>query len=204
MQGPCQSDREPGWSILVLGRTALVPCTKSFFPCSSWPCLPMAPVLSMTDSHALGKQLCLPHQISFVPTSDRLQTCTLLPGSARVFWWSTYSPFLCFYPLPTTSWSVTEISKMSVGKDFCYLPFWPKISTVSLSFRRFLCFIAHSKTDHCGNLPSPHASHKPEDFPGSGTIVYIWLQHTTQEGIREMRTPVQAESIHSSYVVSEW
>lgn len=36
--------------------------------------LPMAPVLSMADSHALGKQLCLPHETSFVPTSDRLKT----------------------------------------------------------------------------------------------------------------------------------
>lgn len=69
--------------------------------------------------------------------------------------------------------AVTRISKMSVGKDFCYLPFRSKISTVSLSFRKFLCFKAHSQTDHCSKLAWPHALHKPEDFSGSGTIVYI-------------------------------
>lgn len=49
---------------------------------------------------------------------------------------------------------------MSAGKDFCYLPFWPKVSTVSLSFRRYLCFIAHTQTGHCGNLLWTHASWK--------------------------------------------
>lgn len=200
----CQSNHQPGWNILVLGRSALAPYPKSFFICSSCPQLPMAPVWPMDDSHALGKQLCLPYQISFVPTSNRLKTCALLPGSARAFWWSTYSPFPWFYPLPTTSCSVTKISKMSMGKDFCYLFFWPKFSTLSLSFRRFLCFIAPSQTDPCSSLPRPHASHKPEDFPGSGTIIYIWRKHTTQEGIRDMIPPVQAECIDPSYIVSEW
>lgn len=56
---------------------------------------------------------------------------------AGEFWWSTYSAFPCFYPLPTTFFSISKTSKIPVCKDFCCLPFfWPKMSSVSQLFRR--------------------------------------------------------------------
>lgn len=74
----------------------------------------------------LSEQLCLPHQISFVPPSDRLNARTWLCGSARTFL------TLYFHAFTTLSPHLTLSPNMSVGKDFCYLPFWSNISTVSL------------------------------------------------------------------------
>lgn len=96
------------------------------------------------------------------PTWERLRTYILLPDSNRTFWWSACSPLSLFLPL--VHLLCHPDLKTSRGKDCCYLSFWPKTSTAILLLRRFLCFIPHSQTNHCGNLLWPQVSHRPEDF----------------------------------------
>ena len=72
---------------MMLGSSALVPCTKFVFLCLLLAMLTCgtSPAPGYSDSHALGKLQFLLHQnLHFFPAPDRFNLYTFLPGSKSI------------------------------------------------------------------------------------------------------------------------